>query len=598
MIFVGGHYYGSRDSLHHNSPPPPHHEGVDTNMDGTVSTSIVEDLMSLVQAMATVWHTYLLQFNTLNESKQVTNPSMAGHVRVKLTTSDQVHLFLRGMQHVLSTIRVHHRERCQQILSSLATTTTTTDPQVVAILCAHMNDSIHLAQAMETLVLIQPVPQMIQALQQQQQQAESRTTTIPESRHDHGSCHSPATVNNTDDVDDAVRSLQQATLDFGNDCRRDAAVTASEQLAVWVVQRQMMPQWWLFSYAWEVEYTNNEVCRQMIQQCLHPFLTKCQQYFVGRHGDNDVGDVSEEFSGTQRYLFHKVLIHTVRATVCWYVRCLIQTKADPVVAALRDPDPTEPHYYFEHPPRALRRMYDDIRILRKYFQSFCRDHVTLQRIVTDECATLELLHESLLCCHNEHLLQQQQQRQQPTQVSSTTTTPSSLESFIVVLHKRCTKGNALLTRYLVGDLYLIMSPPPPSSSRPRPRFRFSLPPSKERIVATTIQPALQQLQPDLLRVTSHLKHEQESRLSRTDCTAATSSSSFLQVHGMLQSVYEERISQGIVPWMCHSLLCLPLSLDDDDNTDQCNYNFATHPKETMVELFIHPIRTITRTWRR
>ena len=393
-----------------------------------------------------------------------------------------------------------------------------------------------------------------------------------------------------------------------------------------------------FTPSWENEWTNNELCRNMIQLYIHKHLMQCQKYLVGttpsnaRINENMVDNSEDELrhqdrNTTKLYLFHKVIINTVRATICLYIRCLIQNKADPIALERKDnyngsttstvtnvgSSRNQHLYYFQNPKRALRRMYDDIRILQKYFiKQFCRDHVTLQRIIIDEFSTLELLHECLLCCCNEHIQVVSNSNITTTNPPTTTaSTSSSLESFIVVIHKRCTNGNALITRYLVGDLYVLMSPP----SLSKPRFRFlhyinninnssSNKMYRQRI--TSIQNALQQLQPDLLLVTSRMKELNDQQLSEHCIPKSRNSknsdtdtvSSFHHLNCKLQSLYEDRMTQGILPVLCHSLCLLPHFDSTDDNGDECEYYDGTNPQEMIAELFIHPIRTITRTLRR
>jgi hypothetical protein len=210
----------------------------------------------------------------------------------------------------------------------------------------------------------------------------------------------------------------------------------------------------------------------------------------------------------------------------------------------------------------------------------------------------------LLCCCNEHLQVSNSSMAPTTTTSSTSSSSSSsLESFIVVIHKRCTNGNALMTRYLVGDLYVLMSPP--SLSKPRFRFLHHINNSNNEMYQqriTSIQNALQQLQPDLLLVTSRMKELNDQQISEHvpkgtnyKNSDAYIVSSFLQLNCMLQSLYEERMTQGILPVLCHSLCILPHFRDDDDEVEDYD---STNPKEVIAELFIHPIRTITRTLRR
>lgn len=580
----------SRSNLYHS------------RIDGTVSTSLVEDIMSLVNAMATALHTYLLDRDDKQrkDNKKEPESKLPGKNRLPMTTNEKVHMFLRGIQHIISTLEHNQTERSRQMMLWY------TKDDVMEHMCATMNDSIRLSESIESFIA-NTIPQMIYALQQElghDRRIRARAKVV-KSRND--------TTDKSASTDEAYISLQQSTNDLIT-LYSNHAVLLSEQISMFLVRNikiQSSITTDFFTPSWENEWTDNELCRAMIEHYIHKYLLQCQQYLVGTHqytessthdSENSAELRQQDRNNTRVYHFHKVITNTARATICLYIRCLIQNKADPM--ALKDNRPNLG--YFQNPDRALRRMYDDIRILKKYFlKQFCQNHVTLQRIIVDEFATLELLYECLLCCWNEHL--------SVSTVSNTTTSPtttttavtsptSSLESFIVVIHKRCTNGNAMTTRYLVGDLFVLMSPPTLSS---KSRFRFLHPSNKNSAIyqerITAIQKALQQLQPDLLLVTSHMKELNDQQISGLvpNCTNhqrsdADTVSSYHHVNCMLQSLYEERMTNGILPLLCHSL-CLP-HFDSADNDDEL-YD-GTNPTELIADLFIHPIRTITRTLRR
>jgi hypothetical protein len=372
-----------------------------------------------------------------------------------------------------------------------------------------------------------------------------------------------------------------------------------------------------FTPAWENEWTNNDLCRSMIQQYIQPYLEKTRQYLVGNHRrvdedeDEDITKDSNDHQNrhnTKLYVFHKVVTSTVRAMICFYVRCLIHNKADPIALNRgNNHGNNNQNYYFQNSQRALRRMYDDIRIMNKYFVQQCRGHVTLQRIVVDEFSTLELLYECLLCCCNEHYTSNESyiSKTGAADMTALSSTSSSLESFIVVIHKRCTNGNAMITRYLIGDLYVLMSPPSFSTRLSSTlRFRFVHSHTKntntyhQRI--TSIQNALQQLQPDLMLVTSRMKEVNAQHSSgdgtvniMTNHNHTKSKSTCNQLSSMLENIYEERMTHGILPVLC-TAICVPYMDDDDED-----YDFdMTKPYDGIAELFIHPIRSITRKLQR
>jgi hypothetical protein len=626
-----------------------------------------------VNAMTTALHTYLMsdidqvttttiqQQNKTKVIKKMTSPppTKEGYLQNEarshtpnMSTKEKVLMLLQGIQHIISTLSHHQMVRSQQL--SIIWYRHDHESNVLETICAAMNDSTRLSESIE-LLISDTIPSMIKELEQQEQQKplNHRTTVKKESRHDDTTTRfSSIAGSNTSSmtrqtIDEAYYALQQSTNDLIA-MLSNHAVRLSEQISMFLIRNIKIHSTIMsdfFTPAWENEWTNNELCRNMIQSYIHKCLMLCQTYLVGRNHHQSSGSIHhmmmnvvdssddtirhQDRETTQLYLFQKVILNVVRAIICLYIRCLIQNKADPIALEGNDNNNNNKHndvvihrhsrrpshlYYFQDPQRALRRMYDDIRILQRYFmKQFGSDHVTLQRRIVDEFSTLELVHECLLCCCNEHMTTTTTPERNTMGSNSSSSSASSLESFIVVIHKRCTNGNALMTRYFIGDLYVLMSPP----SLLQPRFRF-LPHINrnqhhnlyiQRI--TSIQNALQQLQPDLVLVTSRMKElrDQQSsserhvsttqppvRLHHTKKSDVDTISSFHRLNCMLQSIYEERMSQGILPVLCHSWCLLPhlysTTGHDEDDDDIIN------PQEMMTNLFIHPIRTITRTLRR
>jgi hypothetical protein len=97
----------------------------------------------------------------------------------------------------------------------------------------------------------------------------------------------------------------------------------------------------------------------------------------------------------------------------------------------------------------------------------------------------------------------------------------SLESFIVVLHKR-TGADALVTRYFLEDLWLLVA---------------------RREELRLIDETMVVLQPDLRMVTTRLKETAPKNASDV---------SFVKLDEMLRALYEDRIAQGALPlcWTC------------------------------------------------
>ena len=145
-------------------------------------------------------------------------------------------------------------------------------------------------------------------------------------------------------------------------------------------------------------------------------------------------------------------------------------------------------------------MMDDIGLMREFFHNKTKDNAPLTRAIRSELNTLELIHDVLV---------------------ATSQDPESLESFIVVLHKR-TGADALVTKHFVGDLWLLVA---------QSRQDGSL-----RTVART----LDGLQPDLQMVTSRMQE-------RSAHGIGTKELSFVRLDEMLKVMYEDRIVQGLLP---------------------------------------------------
>jgi hypothetical protein len=291
-------------------------------------------------------------------------------------------------------------------------------------------------------------------------------------------------------------------------------------------------------------------------------LIRIRRYLLG----TDTGDNRN----SNLFLYNKVIISTVRAVVCFYVRCLIHNKAE---ISANNKRRGGKNLYFQNCKRALRRMFDDLQIIRKYLMVMSNEQLTLQRIVINELSVLELIYECLLCCHHEEY---------------DSSTGTSLESFIVVIHKRCTNGNPMTTKYFIGDLYFLMT----SSASSDGRFGQNHQLHQQRVIS--IQNALQQLQPDLQLVSSRMKEIQEEcshdGLSLGKKKSNRPGDMVISLHrldSMLQTIYEDRMSQGIVPALCSSI-CIPHLHDEDDND----------AKEIITELFYRPIRMFNRKFKR
>jgi hypothetical protein len=498
--------------------------------DGTLSTTLVEDIMSLVQAMTNILYSYLMEQTSLSSKR----PFLT-----KLCGEGFTNCFINGIKHIVCTLEHNQRHRSTSML-----------PLQLQLedICATMSDYMSLSESLEKF-LSHSVIDMIVELQRVEYSYQSQPM----------------------DSEASIQSLHRPCSDLVALYSQDAAKLSEYVSILWLRDMQINStiSTDFFTASWENDWTNNELCRSMIQ-FVDNYIQRSRKYLLGSQFDTR-SDSFNENRNANLYLFQKVVTSSARATICFYTRCLINNKAERIARNKK-----AKRNYFQNPKRALRRMYDDIRIINRYFLKQCDDYVAMQRIVVNELSILELLYECLLCCNNEH------------SESTTTLLPSqsSLESFIVVVHKRCTNGNALITRYLIGDLYMLMT-----SASSTSRLRFGYPQQKVREQKiNSIEIAFQHLQPDLLLVSSCIKEMHDQR-----CVDGTSSKHNQMyggnvnwpnaIDGMLHNIYEDRMTHGILPVLCNSF-CLP-SYTDDDHDDN-------NPRDAIAELFIHPIRTITR----
>jgi hypothetical protein len=444
--------------------------------------------------------------------------------------------FVDGIKHVFVTLDKNQRRRSAWCLSL----------NDLEDACATVNDFVRISEAMERFVL-NSLPKMVQKLH-----------LLPKNGDGDSSC-------------DSMIDLQECGMSLVTLYSQDAVVVA-EHISVLLIrdiQRNTTIASDFFSIPWETEWTNNDVCRSMIH-IVNTYLLQCELYLLGKE--------SGDYRNTNSYLYHKVVISTVRSVVCFYVRCLIRNKAELIV--LRNGGGVERNIYFKSPKRALRRIYDDIRILQKFFAAMSNDSVTLQRIVVDDLSILELVYECLLCCHSEKN-ESLKSRHSPSS--------SSLESFIVVIHKRCSNGNPMITKYFVGDLYFLMS----SALSDRGLFGFRHQLQRERV--NSIRRALDQLQPDLQLVSNGMREMQEAyKVDERNITCKKQRASdetlmtFNRFDSMLRTIYEDRMTQGILPPFC-TAFCLPYANDEDDDKDA---------RAIIAEVLSFPIRKLAGKFKR
>ena len=230
----------------------------------------------------------------------------------------------------------------------------------------------------------------------------------------------------------------------------------------------------LFSLQWADDWVQNEVMSEILR-------------IAGRMQSRLSKLLATEY---QR---HKATSASVRALVCNYIRCLI------LVAESIERSPKQ-KLGFRSTKRALLRMRDDISLIDQYAKKVAEENAPLTKSLVKEVQYLELIYECL----------------------SSADDLDSLESFIVVIHKR-TGTDSLITRHFVGDLWILVAHEKPTQE---------------------VNQTMASLDADLAMVSSGMK---ERRLSVED-----GEMSFANLALMLTSMYEDRIAQGALPvcWTC------------------------------------------------
>ena len=288
--------------------------------------------------------------------------------------------------------------------------------------------------------------------------------------------------------------VRQEGMEMVSKFSRDA-VQCAERSQVFImraIKKTSIPSD-LFSLHWEDDWTRNQVVVQMLN-VFEDYLSR----YIHQYLCNE-------------YLYDKALVVSAKAMICFYIRCLIE-KADSVGRRRRNLErfrKTSEGQPFKSRSRALRRMGDDIGLMKDFFVSKAKDNVTLTRILIYEMNILELIHECLGA-----------------------TDSDSLETFTVVIHKR-TGADELVTRYFMGDLWLLVA---------------------NREGLEQMDQTMQVLQPDLEMVSKGLK-ERSLGKPRSDI-------SFVRLDQMLKTMYEDRIAQGMIP-VCGT--CLPKMEDEGEH---------------------------------
>lgn len=198
------------------------------------------------------------------------------------------------------------------------------------------------------------------------------------------------------------------------------AVYAAQRVHFFVFQtvRKSSIQTDLFSRNWELKFAHNQVALSLVKT-IEDYLSDSQRFLCNE------------------FLYNKAVDALVKATVCFYVRCLIQ-KSDNVRHRRRNGRSPDGRLPFKNPARALSRISYDIQYIQNCFQGLANELPALARLVERELSVLIVIHEFL-------------------GIAVGRSSMDSLEQLIIVLHKR-TGGNLMVTHYLVGDLWFLVAP--------------------------------------------------------------------------------------------------------------------------------------------
>jgi hypothetical protein len=347
-----------------------------------------------------------------------------------------------------------------------------------------------------------------------------------------------------DDSEDKVRLLisqcepvRLAWTRYSDFLAREAVISA-ERVHVHVLRvvvgRTRIPAL-LFSRQWEVELTSNQVVSELLYDVCDSFWGSIRRYL-----DRDV-------------LRHKALVAVCKAVVCLYVRCLVEKAQD---SAGRRAHPHRRNRLreiaghlrgsgagpngagsggFAHSGRALRRLKDDIAIIKEYFASKSGGNPTLARILANEVYVLELIYE---CLEAAAASNSDGNNRKNEEAGNDDDDDAFLQSFVLVLHKR-TGADLLVTKHFASDLFFLVNP---------------------RQALRTFQEGGGGLQQDLHLVSKRMEEEEAKRHGAGGGTNGKPQNgipnkpdlTLVDLDQMLRAYYEDRIVQGMLPicWTC------------------------------------------------
>ena len=218
------------------------------------------------------------------------------------------------------------------------------------------------------------------------------------------------------------------------------AVEASQTAAIFVIraiQRLDIPREF-FGRHWEEDLTNNEVAKYVV--------TVFGNYLSG---------IKEAL--VSDYLYHKVVATLARCTVCFYLQHFV-LKADRARRSVsgarrrrRGRNGGTGQEFFRNPRRALLRMTHDVRVFQKFFLEASSGGAILRKIVANEFSILGRL---LLECSGCAAAASQNQSQSRLPFGSSS--GQNLEDFVVVVYKR-TGADTAITRHFLSDVFVLMS---------------------------------------------------------------------------------------------------------------------------------------------
>ena len=399
------------------------HERVENEETGTVTTSLPEDVFSLVNVQVGLLHQYLVMKRAVG-------------------TNEGDSILIEGLLDIVRSLYLRQSAHRNDFLSDLEST------------CAAANDFYRMMEALDELM---------ESLRDRYPHLSLWDTDYKKARHRTA-------------VQDLAKEGAELLSLLGND-----AVFAVRHTYTFVLRqiRQSALEKDLFSREWEEDRHNSIVIS--LVKTVEDYLYDCYSY------------LSNEF------LYRKIVASLMRGLVCFYIRTLLR-KADDLRRTIR---PLKRRWKeFKDPIHALVRMMYDIEVLQGYLGNLAKQLPSLQRLVEQELGVLVVMHELM-------------------SMAAGDTNVSTLEEFVVVLHKR-TGADAAVTKQLLLDLWLLAAP---------------------RSRRHQINDTLALMNGELQLISSHLKEQpgKVSAFAASTVTSTTETEKALHLEGVLKDLYRDRI---------------------------------------------------------